>query len=482
MKLATIQRILGMLLMLSSGTMLPPAWVAFWSHDGTVSAFLTSFVLLLVVGLALWLPVHRARQELRVRDGYMIVVTMWLAVGFSSAVPITLAAPELSITDAVFEAFSGLTTTGATIFEELEVLPLSLLYYRAQLQWLGGMGIVVLAVAILPLLGIGGVQLYRAETPSPMKDSKLTPRVKETAKALWYIYAGLTVVCCIAYWLAGMDWFDAVTHSFTTIAIGGFSTHTESFAFFDSALIEAVAVVFMILSGMNFALHFRAWRVVSIAPYAGDAELRAYLKILCITAVIAGSYLAFAGIYPDVFTAVHNGIFQAVSIGTTTGYTTDAFWLWPGFLPLLLIMVSFIGGCGGSTAGGIKVVRSMLLYRQGVREIRVLLHPNAYVPIRAGGIVVAPQTLTYIWGFFSLYVACLCFGSLVLAATGLDLVTAISAVAACLNNLGPGLGEVGPNYASISNPAKWALVIAMLLGRLEIYTLLIIFTPAFWRD
>jgi len=482
MKLATIQRILGMLLMLSSGTMLPPAWVAFWSHDGTVNAFLTSFVLLLVVGLVLWLPVHRKRQELGLRDGYLIVVTMWLAVGFSSAVPIILAAPALSTTDAVFEAFSGLTTTGATIFERLEILPLSLLYYRAQLQWLGGMGIVVLAVAILPLLGIGGVQLYRAETPSPTKDSKLTPRVKETAKALWYIYAGLTVVCCFAYWLAGMNWFDAVTHSFTTIAIGGFSTHTESFGYFDSALIESVAVVFMILSGMNFALHFRAWRIASIAPYADDAELRAYLRILFITAVIAASYLAFSGIFPDAFTAVHNGIFQAVSIGTTTGYTTDAFWLWPGFLPLLLIMVSFIGGCGGSTAGGMKVVRSMLLYRQGVREIRVLLHPNAYIPIRAGGFVVAPQTLTYIWGFFSLYVVCFCLGSLVLAATGLDLVTAISAVAACLNNLGPGLGEVGPNYASIGDPAKWALVLAMLLGRLEIYTLLIIFTPAFWRE
>ncbi len=482
MQRQTIQRILGLLLMVFSVAMLPPIFVSWLYDDGAALPFFMAFSITLIVGLLIWFPVRNVINDLRLRDGFLIVVMFWSVLGLVGALPFILAGdPNMSVTDAVFESLSGLTTTGATVITGIDHLPHSILYYRQQLQWLGGMGIIVLAVAILPMLGIGGMQLYRAETPGPMKDNKLTPRITETAKALWYIYLGLTVACAAAYWLAGMSGFDAIAHSFSTVAIGGFSTHDASIGYFNSPLIEGVAVVFMLLAGVNFALHFLAWRSVSVVPYLKDPECRAYFSILFLVAVITVAYLYFTGTYSTFGHALHNGIFQAVSIGTTTGFTTAEYHYWPGFLPILLLLISFIGGCAGSTGGGMKVIRFLLLLKQGGREIKRLIHPSAQIPVRVGRNVMNDRVVDAVWGFFSLYVVCFCVMSVVLAATGLDFVTAFSAVAACMNNLGPGLGEVGSNYVAINDVAKWVLCFAMLLGRLEIFTLLVLLTPSFWR-
>ncbi len=482
MQIAAILRILGLLLMIFSTTMLPPVGVALWYGDGALEAFLAAFAITLVTGFLLWLPVRDRRHEMRLRDGFIIVALFWAGLGLSGTLPFVLSErPDLSFTDALFESISGLTTTGATVIVGLDELPRAILFYRQELQWLGGMGIIVLAVAILPMLGIGGMQLYRAETPGPIKDNKLTPRIAETAKALWYIYLGLTVACAFAYWLAGMTPFDAIAHSFSTVAIGGFSTHDASMGYFDSAAIEAVAIVFMLLAGANFALHFTAWRSVSLRPYVQDSEFRTYIGILATVALITSAFLYWSGTFEDAGSALHHGIFQAVSIGTTTGFTTAQYQDWPGFLPLLLLFTSFVGGCAGSTGGGLKVIRVLLLFKQGQREILRLIHPSAQLPIRVGENHLSEEVVEAVWGFFSLYVASFSVMLLLLSATGLDLVTSFSAVAACLNNLGPGLGEVGPHYANISDPAKWVLCFAMLLGRLEIFTLLVLLTPAFWR-
>jgi trk system potassium uptake protein len=344
------------------------------------------------------------------------------------------------------------------------------------------MGIIVLAVAILPMLGIGGMQLYRAETPGPVKDNKLTPRITETAKALWYIYLGLTVACAAAYWSAGMSAFDAIAHSFSTVALGGFSTHDESFGYFEQrALIEAVAVVFMVLAGANFSLHFLAWRRTSLRPYLDDAEFRAYLVVLATVAVITVTWLHFNNVFTRLDSTLFHGLFQAVSIATTAGFTTADYHDWPPFLTLMLLMASFIGACAGSTGGGLKVIRILLLVKQGLREIRRLIHPNAWFQVKVGGKSLSGDVIDAVWGFFSLYIACFCIMTLLLAASGLDLITAFSAVAACINNLGPGLGAVAVNYAGINDFAKWVLCLAMLLGRLEVFTLLVLFMPGFWK-
>jgi trk system potassium uptake protein TrkH len=483
MKLNAVQKILGLLLMLFSLTMLPPALVSLFYEDGTATPFLKAFAALLGLGVLIWLPVCKRREELKLRDGFLVVVLFWSVLGLAGALPFVLSThPHLSLTDAVFESISGLTTTGATVIVGLDNLPPAILYYRQQLQWLGGMGIIVLAVAVLPMLGIGGMQLYRAETPGPMKDNKLTPRITETAKALWYIYLGLTIACALAYWLAGMTPFDAIGHAFSTVAIGGFSTHDASIGYFESALIEMIAVVFMLISGVNFALHFIAWNRKRLHGYWVDSEFRFYLALMGATtaAVILGLYLT--GTYAGWGESFTQGLFHTVSIATTTGFTTTAFHEWPAFLGILLLFSSFVGGCAGSTGGGIKVIRFLLLIKQGLREIDRLIHPNAQLPVRVGGRSVNHRVVDAVWGFFSLYVASFTLMYLALAATGLDLTTAFSAVAASINNLGPGLGEVGAHFADLNSPAKWILCFAMLLGRLEIFTLLVLLSPTFWRS
>ncbi|NOZ52143.1 MAG: potassium transporter [Gammaproteobacteria bacterium] len=482
MQRSVIQRIIGLLLMLFSLTLLPPGLVGVIYGDGEILPFLSAFVVTLITGVILWFPVRKFRKDLRIRDGFIVVVTFWVVLGISGSLPFYFAeSPSLSLTDSVFESISGLTTTGATVITGIDELPHSILYYRQQLQWLGGMGIIVLAVAILPMLGIGGMQLYRAETPGPMKDNKLTPRITETAKALWYIYLGLTVACAIAYWLAGMSGFDALAHSFSTVAIGGFSTHDASMGYFNSTTIEMVAVVFMLLAGVNFSLHFLSWRSLSLKPYLRDSEVQTYFLILGIVTTITVAYLYMSNTFDSFGSALHHGIFQAVSIGTTSGFTTAEYYAWPGFLPVLLLFSSFIGGCAGSTGGGLKVIRFLMLFKQGIREITRLIHPSALISVKIGNKPLPERVINAVWGFFSLYVASFVLLMLMLMSTGVDHITSFSAVAACMNNLGPGLGAVGAHYGDINDASKWVLCFAMLLGRLEIFTLLVLFTPGFWR-
>ncbi|MES9856517.1 MAG: TrkH family potassium uptake protein [Sedimenticola sp.] len=481
MNFSVVQRILGVLLMVFSLTMLPPAAVSWWYGDGTAAVFLIAFLITFFAGALARVLVRGKQHELRLRDGFMVVALFWSVLGLTGALPFMLSSnPHMPLVDAVFESISGLTTTGATVIVGLDELPRAILYYRQQLQWLGGMGIIVLAVAVLPMLGIGGMQLYRAETPGPMKDSKLTPRITETAKALWYIYLGLTIVCALAYWAAGMTLFDAIGHAFSTIAIGGFSTHDASMGYFNSTLIEMIAVLFMLFSGVNFALHFVAWRQRNPITYLRDSEFRFYVMVLMVVSLAVTLVLYFTGTY-EWHEAVTKGVFQSVSIGTTAGFTTADYSVWPGVVAILLLFSSFVGGCAGSTGGGIKVIRFLLLIKQGLREINRLIHPSAQIPIRVGDKTIPSRVVEAVWGFFALYVASFIIMYLALALTGLDLMTAFSAVAASINNLGPGLGAVGTDYAQINEPAKWILCFAMLLGRLEIFTLLVLLTPAYWR-
>ncbi len=483
MHFIVIQRILGLLLVIFSSTQLPPMLVSVIYADGAFEPFFYAFAITLITGIVMWLPAKNFKRELRLRDGFLVVVLFWTVLGIFGSIPFILSLQvDISITDAIFESISGLTTTGATVITGLDSLPKSILYYRQQLQWLGGMGIIVLAVAIMPMLGIGGMQLYRAETPGPIKDSKLTPRITETAKALWYIYLSLTVICSFAYWVAGMDLFDAIAHSFATVAIGGFSTHDDSMGYFiDKPAVEIVAIVFMIIAGVNFALHFVAWRTRSLRHYFLDSEFKLYASILLIVGVISSAYLYYMGVFDSPERAILHGVFQTVSIGTTTGFTTHEYHNWPGFLPVLLLFISFIGACAGSTGGGMKVIRFLLLLKQGMREIMRVIHPNAIITTKVGGTPLPAHVINSVWGFFSAYVGMFSIILLLLMLTGLDQVSAFSATAACINNLGPGLNEVGSNYASLTDAAKWILTFAMLLGRLEIFTLLVLLTPAFWR-
>ncbi len=483
MHFRVVQRILGLLLMLYSVTMMPPIAVSVHFADGQTTAFFYSFAITFVVGLLSWLPARNDRRELRLRDGFVVAAVFWLGLGSFGSLPLLLTHfPEMSLTDAVFETVSGLTTTGSTALTGLDSLPRSILYYRAQLHWLGGMGIIVLAVAILPMLGVGGMQLYRAETPGPMKDSKLTPRITETAKALWLIYVGLTAICALAYWYAGMGAFDAVCHSFATLSTGGFSTHDASIGYFNSPQIELITVLFMFLGGISFTLHFVAWRSRSVLSYWSDPEFRAYALILCSLTLAGTVYLIFTEQYATVGDSARYALFHFVSFMTSTGFVAGNFDQWAGALPLSLILVSFIGGCAGSTGGGMKVVRWLLLFNQGSREIQRLVHPAAEIPIRLGRSVVPPRVIEAVWGFCVAYI--LIFGVLLLAlvGTGLDQITAFSALASSINNMGPGLGQIVSDFTQINAPAKWVCILAMLFGRLEVFTLLVLFSPSFWRS
>ncbi len=476
-----ILRILGLLLMIFSFSMLPPIAISYSYHDGSHLAFISAFTITLCTGFIIWAPVYRVRQDLRTRDGFLVTVLFWVVLGLFGSIPFMLADnPNLSFVDAVFESLSGLTTTGATVITGIDALPQSILFYRQQLQWLGGMGIIVLAVAILPMLGIGGMQLYRAETPGPVKDSKLTPRITETAKALWYIYLSLTIACALGYWLAGMTLFDAVGHSFSTVAIGGFSTHDASIGYFDSPMIEAICTFFMIISAVNFGLHFFAWRQRSITHYFQDPEFKFYLSILGSITVLAAIVLVTTQTYAPV-ESIRKAIFEVVSIATTTGFATADFAQWPVMLPFLLFVAAFAGGCAGSTGGGMKVIRILLILKQGQREIKRLIHPNAVIPVKFGNKPIPDRVLEAVWGFFSVYLIVFVVMLIILLGTGLDQVTAWSAVGATLNNLGPGLGQVAAHYGDLNEAAKWVLAFAMLLGRLEVFTLLVLFSPAFWK-
>lgn len=481
MHFAVISKILGILLMLFSLTLLPPIFVSLYYKDGAYLSFGIAFAISFTTGLVAWLPVYSAREELRTRDGFLVTALFWLVLGTFGSLPFMLnEATDLSLVDAVFESVSGLTTTGATIITQLDELPRAVLYYRQQLQWLGGIGIIVIAVAILPMLGIGGMQLYRAETPGPVKDSKLTPRITETAKALFLIYLSLTLCCMLGYLLAGMELFDAIGHAFSTVAIGGFSTHDASMGHFDNPAVLIVCMVFMVLAGINFALHFFAWRANNLRHYFRDPECLFYLSMIGFGLFVTITYLAVSGVY-NLNDSVLIGSFELISILTTTGFGAADFSVWPTFLPFLIFMFAFMGGCAGSTGGGIKMIRVLLIVKQGGREIHRLIHPNAVVPIKIGNKMVSDRVVEAVWGFFGVYVIAYLILCILLLATGMDFLSAFSAVGACINNLGPGLADVSAHYANIGDTAKWLLCFAMLLGRLEVFTLLVLFSPAFWK-
>ena len=468
--------------MLFSFAQIFPGFLAYFfeERDFVYNFIVTGFVTFLI-GCFLFFLASEKNGDLRTKDGFIITIFFWTVLGFFGSIPFYLAELEgVSYIDSLFESISGLTTTGATVLVGLDDMPRSLLFYRQLLQWLGGMGIIVLAVAVLPLLGVGGMQLYKAETPGPLKDSKLTPRITETAKALWFVYLSMTISCSILYKYFGMSWFDAVCHAFSTISIGGFSTHDDSFAFFNNSGLRWTAIIFMVISGINFALHYLAWTKKRLFHYFYDSEVKLYLSLLTSTALITYLTLYFSeNIYDEM---IVDSVFQAVSIGTTTGFLTSNYSNWPLFVPIMLLIAAFIGACAGSTGGGIKVIRALILIRQGSSEITKLIHPNAVVTIKFGKKSLDPRVSESVWGFFAVYVATFLMILMFLLSQSNDFLTAFSAVGATLNNLGPGLGAVSENYKDLTDLSKLALCIAMLLGRLEIFTLLLLFTPAFWRN
>ena len=476
-----IQRVFGAIIGLSSLITLPPLVIAQSLGEASRAAFLDSFLLISAIGLALWYPVRNAAYELRLRDGFLIVTSVWILASLALAIPFMLAAPHLDLTQAVFESASGLTTTGATVIVGLDALPRSVLFYRQSLNFIGGMGIVIVAVAILPMLKIGGMQLFRAESTGPQKDNKLTPRIADTAKALWLVYLGLNMACALAYWIAGMDLFDAVSHALATLATGGFSTHDASFGYWNSPLIDGVATFFMLLGGVSYGLHWYAWRRATTSHYQSDSEVRAFLFIVML-AIVCVSLSTWLGGRFDLGQALRHGSFQVVSNITTTGFATTGFSDWPGMAPLLLIMISFVGGCAGSTAGGIKVARVQMVVRQGLREIKQLVHPKGQFVVKLGGKRVSESVVISVAGFCTLYILSYLVMTLALAASGVDILTAFSAVAACINNLGPGLGDVAATFRGMSDFSVWICSFAMILGRLEVFTVLVLLTPQFWTE
>lgn len=483
-RFAPVLHVLGLVLLLFSFTLLVPLSMAFFGADAALHAFDESFLLAFASGLGLWLAGRRWRRELRVRDGFMLVILVWTVLPAFAATPFLIHDPGMSFTDAYFETASGLSTTGATVMTGLDHLPRSLNLWRHFLNWLGGMGIIVLAVAILPLLGIGGRQLLKAEVPGPVKDSKLTPRIADTAKLLWGVYSAITAGCVLALMLAGMGWFDALCHAFAAMGLGGFSTHDASVGYYNSPAIEAVLIVFMLIAAMNFVTHLLAFQQQSFTPYLRDPEALAMLGLVGASCVGIAAFLWQQGVYPEFLTALRHASFNLVSLATDCGFASVDFNQWPLFAPMWMLFLSSVSACSGSTGGGLKMIRTLLMFKQGIRELERQLHPSATLPVKIGGHVIANQVVFAIQAFAMMYMITIIAATLILLASGLDLVSAFSAVIACINNAGPGLGVVGPasNYSGLSDFQTWVLSFVMLLGRLELFTVFVLFTRAFWRS
>src|SRR5262245_14538553 len=480
--LLAISPVLGIIAMAMSLSHLLPICMSIALRDGTSGVFASSMLLNFVAGFGLWLLTRRFRRELQLREGMLLIALVWIGGALFACLPLLLGL-GLSFTDAYFESMSALTATGATLLVGIDGIAPSLNIWRAELQWLGGMGVIVLVVAVLPMIGVGGRQISKAEIPGPMKEEQLTPRMTQTAKGLWTIYFALTLACFVAYGLAGMSWIDALIHSFTTLSLGGFSSHDASFAYFDSVSIELVAVVFMTLAGINFATHFQVWRARSIAHYRQDSELPYFLGVLGVSVAGVTVFLSFHDAYPDFSTTLRYALFNTVSVATNTGYATTDYSKWPVFAPLWLIFLGTFVACSGSAGGGIKMIRAIVLARQMLREFSKLSHPAAVTPLKVGGQVVPNQVVLAVLAFFTAWLATLVGVTLVLALSGLDAITAFSAACASLNNIGPGLHEVGPSttFAGLTDFQTWVCTITMLLGRLELLTVLVILTPAYWR-
>ncbi len=480
----SVLRAFALILIMFSATLLLPALVAFGYQDAAQRAYDEALLITAGSGIALWFFTRKHSRELQIRDGFLLVVLTWTLIPAFACIPfLVFFWPNLSFTDAYFEAVSGITTTGATVLTGLDNLPFSINLWRGQLVWMGGMGLIVLAVAILPLLGVGGRQMFKAEAPGPMKESKLTPRMAETAKGLWLVYAVITVACILFMRRAGMSWQDAVMHGFTTMGLGGFSTHDASFGYFDSLDIELVTILFMTLAGMNFASHFLVWRAKEIGPYVRDPEIRWYLMVMFGSVLGIALYLWVQGTYAQPLTALRYAAFNVVSIATTTGYANTDYALWPFFAPLWMLFLCSFATCSGSTGGGVKMIRAIILYKQTFREILRSMHPTVMRPVRVGGEDLPNNIIFAVVAFGFMYMVITVSLTLLLSFTGLDIVTAFSAVVAAFNNTGPGLNQVGPSttFQVLTDFQTWVCTFAMLLGRLEIFTLLVVLSPAFWR-
>lgn len=483
-RLFPVVHLLGLVVVIFAFTMLLPLALALTRGDtGPIRADAISFAITLASGSVLWLATRKYKRELQIKDGFLLVALTWTVLPAFATLPLMIFLPDLTFTDAYFETVSGITTTGGTVLAGLDTLPPSLNLWRAELQWLGGMGLIVLAVAILPLLGVGGQQIFKAETPGPMKDAKLTPRIAQTAKALWLVYAALTAACIVCFKLAGMDWLDAVIHAFTAVSTAGFSSHDASFGYFDSPAIEVVAMVFMLLGAINFASHFLFFRNRSLNAYRRDPEVRWFLVVILGSCVMLALFLWMRDVYADFWTALRFASFNTISIATTTGHINTDYNVWPVFAPLWMLLLGCFAACAGSTAGGIKMIRALLLYKQLFHEMVRTMHPNAAAPVKLGGQAVPNNIIFAVLAFMSVYGVSIVAMTLVLTASGLEVLTAFSAVIACINNIGPGLNAVGPatNYSSLTDFQTWVCTFAMLLGRLELFTLLIVLHPRFWQ-
>lgn len=476
-----ITKILGSLVFFLGLAMLLPLGIALIYGDGDAPAFAISSLITVASGAFLFLIFRGQRKEISNREGFFIVAAAWFFAGVFGGLPYYFHSIFPTFTDCLFEATSGLTTTGATVLTSIENQAHGILFWRALTHWLGGMGIILLGIAILPLLGVGGMQLFKAEVPGPTAD-KLKPRVAETAKTLWGVYVLITLLEAILLMIGGMNWFHAVCHSFATLATGGFSTQNMSIESYNSTYFDFVITIFMILAGINFALHYRMLKG-DLKSYWRDAEFKFFIGIIGFFTLFVTAALYFSNTYPTVFESFRRAVFQVPAIVTTTGFTTADFDKWPSFLRVLMLMLMFVGGMSGSTGGSIKVVRIQLLFKQAAVELYRLVHPRVVVPTRLGNVLVPDNVMRSIWNFFILYLLLFCLCTLIMSALGLDFTTAIASVAATIGNVGPGLAGVGAheNYAHIPVFGKWVLILCMLIGRLEVYTVVVLFLPSYWR-
>ena len=475
--------LVGRMLVLFALLMGVPLAFSLGQNDAAEDAFLIAICVTLVAGVLASLATRRFQRELQPRDGFMLVALTWVVMPAFGALPLWLAVPDMSVTDAYFEAMSALTTTGATVLTGLQALPMSVNVWRCFMVLIGGMGIIVLVVAILPLLGVGASQLFNSETAGPMKDRKHTPRIAETARGLWLVYFAISVACMLSYRMAGMGWADAFMHMCSTMGLGGLAAYDESFAAFDSPLIEAVAVFFMLLAGVNFSLYFLVWRKRSAWVLLRDTEARAYAGLMVGSVLLIAVFLYVNGVYGNFLESLRHAAFNVVSVATTTGYATVDYALWPAFAPVYMLFLCSFATCAGSTGGGIKLVRSLLLQKQALRELTRIVHPRAVVPVTFGGAVVPSQVMHSVLAFMLIYGLVMVAVTMLLLMSGMDLISAATAAIACVNNTGPGLGQVGPasNYQGLNDFQTWVCTFAMLLGRLELLSLLVLFTPQFWR-
>ncbi len=478
-----VLNVLGSMLMLFSVTYVLPVLTSLIYRDGMLTDFLYAAAISVAVGATLFAATQKHKRELRSRDGFLLVSLAWVFMSAIATVPLLIALPGLTFTDAFFETMSGLSTTGATVLTGLDSMAPSLNMWRATLHWFGGMGIIVLAVAILPLLGVGGMQLYKAETPGPVKNEKLTPRITQTAKALWVVYLLITILGVIALRVAGMNWYDAVFHSFSTVSLGGFSNYDASIAHYDSLAIELVLVGYMLISALNFSRHFIAWQQKSLRTYLHDVEASAMLRLVTVAIGGVTVYVWLHGVYPDFLTSLRHVTFNLVAFATTCGFVTQDYALWPVFAPMVIVMLSCYTCNTGSTGGGIKMFRTLVLLKQASRELMLLVHPQAVTPVKIRNQVVANHIVFAVLAFVVLYFGTVVTLTFLLLASGMDFISAFTAIIATINNAGPGLGAVGPagNYQGLTDFQTWVCSLAMLLGRLEIFSVLVLLTPIFWR-